>query len=148
MKYLHLIWAALFRSKTRTVLTLLSVIVAFMLFGMLDSVRAAFNAGSNVAGYDRLVVASRLSITQMLPMRLEPQIKAVPGVRKAVHAAWFGGIWLSTENTVMTSKVVPNPSQAAVSLCIRRGRRSATPCSGNSYRAAICKLCRWLSIPW
>ena len=30
MKYLHLIWAALFRSKTRTLLTLLSVIAAFL----------------------------------------------------------------------------------------------------------------------
>ncbi|GAB3340738.1 ABC transporter permease [Marilutibacter aestuarii] len=107
MKYLHLIWAALFRSKTRTVLTLLSVIVAFMLFGMLDSVRAAFNAGSNVAGYDRLVVASRLSITQMLPMRLEPQIKAVPGVRKAVHAAWFGGIYQDQRNFFPNMSVGP-----------------------------------------
>ena len=60
MKYLHLIWAALFRSKTRTSLTLLSVVTAFLLFGMLDSVRVAFNAGTNVAGYDRLIVSSRL----------------------------------------------------------------------------------------
>src|SRR5512134_728215 len=67
MKYLHLIWAALLRSKTRTLLTLLSVVAAFLLFGMLDSVRVAFNSGGSVAGADRLIVASRLSITQMLP---------------------------------------------------------------------------------
>ncbi|AWV06229.1 ABC transporter permease [Marilutibacter maris] len=107
MKYLHLIWAALFRSKTRTVLTLLSVVVAFLLFGMLDSVRVAFNAGTNVAGYDRLVVASRLSITQMLPMRLEPQIAAVPGVKKAVHAAWFGGIYQDQRNFFPNMSVGP-----------------------------------------
>ena len=41
-----------------------------LLFGLLDSVRVAFNASSNLAGYDRMVVASRLSITQMLPLRL------------------------------------------------------------------------------
>ncbi len=93
MKYLHLIWAALFRSKTRTSLTLLSVIAAFLLFGMLDSVRVAFNAGSNVAGYDRLIVASRLSITQMLPYSLTPQIEATPGVEQSVYAAWFGGYY-------------------------------------------------------
>ena len=63
MKYLHLIWAALFRSKTRTLLTLMSVVAAFLLFGMLDSVRVAFNTGGNLAGSKRLVVASRLSIT-------------------------------------------------------------------------------------
>jgi len=93
MKYLHLIWAALFRSKTRTSLTLLSVVTAFLLFGMLDSVRVAFNAGTNVAGYDRLIVASRLSITQMLPYSLTQQVEATPGVKQAVYAAWFGGYY-------------------------------------------------------
>ena len=93
MKYLHLVWAALFRSRTRTFLTLLSVVTAFLLFGLLDSVRMAFNASSNVAGYDRMIVASRLSITQMLPLRLEQQIRSVAGVEHAVRAAWFGGVY-------------------------------------------------------
>ena len=98
MKYFHLIWAALMRSKTRTLLTMLSVVTAFLLFGMLDAVRVAFDSSTNVAGYDRLVVASRLSITQMLPMRLQPQIESVPGVDKAVHMAWFGGIYREQRN--------------------------------------------------
>ncbi|HSR65537.1 MAG TPA: FtsX-like permease family protein [Xanthomonadaceae bacterium] len=98
MKYLHLIWAALFRSKTRTSLTLLSVVAAFLLFGMLDSVRVAFNSGGSVAGANRLVVASRLSITQMLPYSLLSQIEATPGVRKASYAAWFGGIYQDPKN--------------------------------------------------
>lgn len=98
MKYFHLIWAALMRSKTRTLLTLLSVTAAFLLFGLLDAVRMSFNASSNLAGYNRLVVASRLSITQMLPLRLESQIESVPGVRKAVRMAWFGGIYRDQRN--------------------------------------------------
>ena len=83
MKYFHLIWAALFRSKTRTSLTLLSVVAAFLLFGMLDSVRVAFNSGGDVAGANRMVTMSRLSITQMLPYSLDAQIRAVPGVKSA-----------------------------------------------------------------
>ena len=98
MKYLHLVWSALFRSRTRTLLTLLSVVTAFLLFGLLDSVRTAFNASSNVAGYDRMVVASRLSITQMLPVRLEEQIRRVDGVDKVARAAWFGGIYRDQRN--------------------------------------------------
>ena len=98
MKYLHLVWSALFRSRTRTLLTLLSVVTAFLLVGLLDSVRTAFNASSNVAGYDRMVVASRLSITQMLPMRLEAQIRQVEGVDKVARAAWFGGIYRDQRN--------------------------------------------------
>ncbi|GAB1596690.1 ABC transporter permease [Lysobacter claricitrinus] len=98
MKYLHLIWASLFRSRTRTLLTLLSVFVAFFLFGMLDSVRVAFNSGGDVTGANRMVVASRLSITQMLPYRLDPQIASIPGVRKSSFAAWFGGIYQDPKN--------------------------------------------------
>ena len=98
MKYLHLVWSALFRSRTRTLLTLLSVVTAFLLFGLLDAVRTACIASCNVAGYDRMVVASRLSITQMLPMRLEAQIRQVEGVDKVARAAWFGGIYRDQRN--------------------------------------------------
>ena len=98
MKYFSLIWSALFRSKTRTFLTLLSVIAAFLLFGLLDSVRVAFNSGGSVAGADRLIVSSRLSITQMLPYSLTPQIESTPGVKKAAYAAWFGGIYKDPKN--------------------------------------------------
>ncbi len=98
MKYLSLVWAQLFRSKTRTLLTLLSVVAAFLLFGMLDSVRVAFNSGSSVDGANRLIVASRLSITQTLPINLQSQIAAVPGVRKVAYAMWFGGIYRDQKN--------------------------------------------------
>jgi len=98
MKYLHLIWAALFRSKTRTLLTLLSVVAAFLLFGMLDSVRVAFNSSANVDGYDRLIATSKLSITQSLPYSLQSQIESVPGVASAAYAQWFGGIYQDQRN--------------------------------------------------
>ena len=108
MKYLHLIWASLFRSKTRTLLTLLSVVTAFLLFGMLDSVRVAFNSGGNLAGSKRLVVASRLSITQMLPYSLLSRIEAVPGVKRVSYAAWFGGIYRDPKDFFPNFSVGPN----------------------------------------
>jgi len=98
MKYLHLIWAALFRSKTRTFLTLFSVITAFLLFGMLDSVRVAFNSSANVSGYDRLITTSKLSITQSLPISLQSQIESVPGVKAVAGGSWFGGIYQDPKN--------------------------------------------------
>src|SRR5512141_52007 len=108
MKYLSLVWASLFRSRTRTLLTLLSVVAAFLLFGMLDSVRVAFNSGGSVAGADRLVVASRLSITQMLPYSLLSQIESTPGVKKVAYAAWFGGIYRDPKNFFPNFSVGPN----------------------------------------
>jgi putative ABC transport system permease protein len=108
MKYFHLIWAALARSKTRTLLTLMSVVAAFLLFGMLDSVRVAFNSGGSVAGANRMVTMSRLSITQMLPYSLDAQIHAVPGVKNAAFAAWFGGIYRDPKNFFANFSVSPN----------------------------------------
>ncbi len=107
MKYFSLIWAALFRSRTRTFLTLLSVVAAFLLFGMLDSVRVAFNSGGSVAGADRLVVSSRLSITQMLPYNLLRQIESTPGVKRVAYAAWFGGIYQDPRNFFPNFSVGP-----------------------------------------
>ena len=108
MKYLHLIWAALFRSKTRTLLTVLSVVAAFLLFGMLDSVRVAFNSGGQVAGANRMITSSRLSITQMLPYSLVEQIRATPGVKQATYAAWFGGIYRDPKNFFANFAVSPD----------------------------------------
>ncbi len=107
MKYLHLIWAALFRSKTRTFLTLLSVVAAFLLFGMLDSVRVAFNSSANVAGYDRLITTSKLSITQALPYSLLTQIQSTPGVANVSYATWFGGIYQDPNNFFANYAVGP-----------------------------------------
>ena len=45
----YLVWAQLFRKKTRTVLTLLSVFVAFLLFGLLEAVTTAFESGADSA---------------------------------------------------------------------------------------------------
>jgi putative ABC transport system permease protein len=108
VKYLHLIWAALFRSKTRTLLTLMSVIAAFLLFGMLDAVRVAFNSGGQVAGANRMITMSRLSITQMLPYSLTEQIRATPGVKQAAYAAWFGGIYRDPKNFFANFSVSPD----------------------------------------
>ncbi len=98
MKYLPLLLAALFRKKTRTVLTLLSVAAAFTLFGMLDAVRVAFNAPQGVAGIDRLVVASRFSIIQPLPYGDLARIEKVSGVKAVAYANWFGGVYQDPKN--------------------------------------------------
>jgi len=110
MKYFHLIWAALFRRKTRTVFTLLSVLAAFLLFGMLDAVRTAFNAPPSAAGVNRLVVSSRISIIQPLPASLEPRIKAIPGVTDAAYANWFGGYYQEPKNQNVMFQIAVNPT--------------------------------------
>ena len=90
MKYFPLIWAGLWRKPTRTVFTLLSIVVAFLLFGILQGVNAAFGLGVTGANIDRLYVQSRISFTEPLPFADLPQIEAVPGVAGVAYATWFG----------------------------------------------------------
>lgn len=109
MKYLHLIWAALFRRKARTLLTLVSIIAAFLLFGMLDAVRTSFNqAGQSANGAQRLQTGSKLSFIQTLPQSLESQIAQVPGVKMVTYANWFGGAYQDPHNQVFSFAVEPN----------------------------------------
>jgi putative ABC transport system permease protein len=89
--------ANLGRRKTRTILTLLSIVTAFLLFGLLQAVNVLFSAGADFVGATRLVTQARVSFTTSLPMRLLPQIEAVPGVLSVMWAQWFGGVW--QENT-------------------------------------------------
>jgi putative ABC transport system permease protein len=109
MKYFHLVWAALFRRKTRTLFTLLSVLAAFLLFGLLDCVRLAFaNAGGSIAGVDRLITISKVSFTIALPKSLLPRIQAVPGVAEVSYANWFGGIYQEPKNFFANEAVADN----------------------------------------
>lgn len=89
--------ANLFRKKTRTTLTLLSVIMAFLLFGLLQSVNHIFSAGPNFLGAARLMTQARVSFTQPLPISMVPKLEAIPGVTRVAYSQWFGGIW--QENT-------------------------------------------------
>jgi len=98
MKFLPLVWAALLRKKARTILTLLSIIVAFLLFGMLDAVRVAFTVRDSLEGASRLVVSSKLSIIQPLPYADLAQIRRIPGVEQVAFANWFGGIYQERKN--------------------------------------------------
>lgn len=107
MRYLPLLLAGLLRRKTRTALTLLSIAAAFALFGMLDAVRVAFTAPESLSGIDRLIVSSRLSLTQTLPQAYLARIASVPGVDQVAHADWFGGIYQDPKNFFPNIAVSP-----------------------------------------
>jgi putative ABC transport system permease protein len=89
--------ANLFRKKTRTILTLLSVVAAFLLFGLLQSVNTIFSAGADFVGATRLIVQARVSFTSPLPVGMLPKLEAIPGVTRVAYSQWFGGVW--QENT-------------------------------------------------
>ena len=99
MKYLDLIWAALFRRKVRTIFTLLSVVTAFLLFGLLDSVRSGF-ATAGQAGANRLVSASKISFGLPLPLSLYERFREVPGVTQIEYASALAGTYRDPQNFI------------------------------------------------
>ena len=107
MRYLPLLWAGLFRKKTRTVLTLLSIVVAFALFGLLQAVEVAFESGADAADAKRLLTTARYSIIEPLPMAYQRRIEQVPGVVGVAYADWFGAKYQNESNAFPVFAVDP-----------------------------------------
>ncbi len=107
MKYLPLLWANLRRKRVRTMLTFLSVVVAFLLFGLLEAVSYALTGGAELAGQDRLVTQHRVSLIQYLPVSYLDRIRAIDGVKVATSQDWFGGIYRDDRNQLTATAVEP-----------------------------------------
>jgi putative ABC transport system permease protein len=98
VKFFPLVWSSLLRRKLRTMFTLLSIVAAFTLFGVLMAIRTGFSAGITVTGAERLVMLDKVSMINALPLRYRAQIGSAPGVADVTHANWFGGIYQDPRN--------------------------------------------------
>jgi putative ABC transport system permease protein len=98
VKFVPLLWRNLWRRRVRTGFTLACLVVAFLLFGFLMTIRAAFSVGVELAGIDRLIIIHKVSLIQPLPVAYEARIAAVPGVEMVTHNTWFGGIYQDPSN--------------------------------------------------
>ncbi len=107
MKFLYLVWSNLKRKKLRASLTLLSILVAFVLFSLLSALKLALGAGVTMADANRLIVRHRVSFIQPLPHSYQPRIARIPGVSAISHQSWFGGIYQDPKNQFGTFPVEP-----------------------------------------
>jgi putative ABC transport system permease protein len=98
MKFLPLVWKNLWRRKLRTLFTLGAVFVAFVLFGLLMTIRTAFTFGVQIAGNDRLVLLHKVSLIMPLPESYKADLQGVEGVELATHQTWFGGVYQDPSN--------------------------------------------------
>ena len=96
-KFLPLVFASLWRKPTRTLLTTLSLVTAFLLFGVLDPIAQLFESGTGAAT-NRLVVSPRQSISDMLPVRYVDTVRRIEGVEIVAHQTWFGGMFRDPAN--------------------------------------------------
>ncbi len=109
MKYFPLLWKSLWRKKIRTIFTLLSIFVAFLLFGLLMTIRTAFSFGVDIAGLDRLVLIHKVSLIMPLPVSYLERLQATEGVTVATHNTWFGGVYQDPSNFFAQIVVDPEP---------------------------------------
>ena len=109
MKFFPLIWSNLKRKKLRTLLTLLSILIAFLLYGYLAAIEEAFAAGVNMAGANRLSVRHKVSMVQLLPENYKQRMARIPGVADVVHFTWFGGIYQDPKKWFAQFPVDPEP---------------------------------------
>jgi adenine C2-methylase RlmN of 23S rRNA A2503 and tRNA A37 len=113
MKFFPLIWKNLWRKKARASLTILSVMVAFLLFALLSAIAYAFKAGEDVADAERLVIIDKVSLINMLPIAYQNRIASTRGVQSVTHATWFGGYYQELRN-----QFPQFPEQTNVTLAI------------------------------
>ncbi len=107
MKFFPLLWSSLWRKKIRTIFTLLSIFVAFLLFGLLMTIRGAFSFGVDIAGLDRLVLIHKVSLIMPLPVSYLDRLKTTEGVALATHNTWFGGVYQDPANFFAQIAVEP-----------------------------------------
>lgn len=100
MKYFMLIWAGLWRKKARTIFTMLSIVVAFLLFGLLQGINLGFVNAVNNLNVNRLFTSNKFSMVEGMPLAHANQIRSVPGVTAVAPLTYFGGFYREHRNAI------------------------------------------------
>jgi len=104
---LVLIRKNLFRRKLRAILMIVSILIAFAIYGVLASFERAFYANQDRATADRLVVVNKINMTQPLPISYYNRVAAIDGVAQISHFSWFGGYYQEPKNFLVALAVDP-----------------------------------------
>jgi putative ABC transport system permease protein len=99
-RFAPLVLANLGRRRLRTAFTLGSIMIAFLMYGLLGALGNAFSAGAQIAGADRLLTIHRVSLVQPLPESYGSRIRRVDGVAAVSSATWFGGVYQDGRNAI------------------------------------------------
>jgi putative ABC transport system permease protein len=106
-RWLPIVWSNLKRRKLRLAFTFISILLAFLMFGMLDALRTSLAGVVNVVGADRVLTMSKINMTVALPRAHYEKILAVPGVKAAVPFNWFGGIFKDGKRPIQMQATEP-----------------------------------------
>ena len=109
MHFFKLILRNGLRHKLRTALTVLGLVVAFLSFGLLQSIVDAWYHGADAAAPNRLITRNAVSLTVVLPLHYREKIRAVDGVKSVAAVNWFAGVYQEPKNFFPQFAVEPVP---------------------------------------
>jgi putative ABC transport system permease protein len=93
-RYLPLVVKNTFRSKRRSILTVLSVMMSFTLLGVLFAMyNALYFSDPTPSQALRLITRNRISLTVVMPSSYKQKIRTVPGVKELYISQWYGGTY-------------------------------------------------------
>lgn len=107
MTLLGLAASNLARHPARTTMTFVSLVAAFLLFMLLQSISAAFTAGASVEGDNRLILDAKYSMSDNLPLSYLEQVRSIPGIVESSPVIWFGGYYRDPKQAFTTLAVEP-----------------------------------------
>ncbi|MBK9088272.1 MAG: ABC transporter permease [Holophagales bacterium] len=92
MKFVPYVFRSLFRKKTRSILTIASIVLPFFVICVLGTLLMALDADtSGGKGMYRLVVRHKVSLGNAIPEAYRERIAQLPGVKDVTILNWFGG---------------------------------------------------------
>jgi putative ABC transport system permease protein len=93
MKFFNLVWAGIWRKRGRAILTLLSIVNAFLIFGLLQGLASGIDNVAKESTAAVLMTFSKVSQIEPLPMGHAAQIRNVPGVTAVTPMVIFTGTY-------------------------------------------------------
>ncbi|MCX7913003.1 MAG: FtsX-like permease family protein [Thermodesulfovibrionales bacterium] len=96
-----------FRSKLRTILTILGLVIAVVAFGFLRTVVEAWYSGVEASSASRLITRNAISLVFRLPISYKEKIKQIEGVQIVSYGNWFGGVYIDPKNFFANFAVEP-----------------------------------------
>jgi putative ABC transport system permease protein len=107
VKFLHLVWAGVWRRPGRATLTLLSIVNAFLLYGLLQGFVSGLSQAQAEVHADMLFTTSRVSSAELLPTSLVERFKGVPGVTAISPIVSFIGYYQRPDQFVRAFGIDP-----------------------------------------
>ena len=112
MKFVPYVLKSLLRKKTRSILTIASIVLPFFVICVLGTLLMALDADtSGGRGMYRLVVRHKVSLGNFIPEAYRERIAQLPGVKDVTILNWFGGQYKDNRPENMFARFACEPER-------------------------------------